>query len=123
MINKRGVLGEIAFVVIVVGIIVVFVLLFLPVKLFQTTDNGSHTGFVTAIERNGLFFKTYTVYFKSDVSSSQEDTYCVVDKVLISRLESYQKSKTKVTVRYEDYLFIGYPYCGNEEGLVVGVEE
>ena len=45
-----------------------------------TTTDGEHTGFVTAVEKNGAFWKTGRVYIKSDLSSSQEDIYCVSAK-------------------------------------------
>jgi len=92
------------------------------IKAFNTTDNGEHTGIVTAVERNGLIWKTWTIYFKSDVQSSQEDDYCVIDNSLIDKLKDFSENKTKITITYDDYLFIGYGLCGGENGIITGIK-
>jgi len=88
----------------------------------KTTENGTHTGYVTAIETNGLIFKTVTVYFKTDVESSQEDAYCLIDKSLIPTLQQKQESQEKVTITFYDYLMTSWTECGTGTGIISGVK-
>ena len=90
----------------------------------QTTENGTHTGIVTAVETNGIFFKTNTVYFKSDAQSSQEEKYCVKDNALKNKLITLQKSKAKITIQYIDYIMYSITECSfeNIQGIITGVE-
>ena len=90
---------------------------------YQTLYNGEHTGSITAIETTGIFFKTTTVYFKSDVQSSQEDMYCLIDESLIPELKLLSENKSKVTIKYIDYLVKGDKYCNSEPGgIIVGIK-
>jgi len=88
-----------------------------------TTQDGSHTGYITAVEQNGLVFRTWSVYVKTDPQASQEDQYCITDSNLISQLQNYQDSRTLVTVTYYNYLIRGAEYCkSNDEAIVNGVQ-
>lgn len=88
------------------------------------TDNGRHTGYVTAIETNGWIFKTHSVYFKTDTAQSQEDRYCVIDENLKNELLNYQENGTKVTLKFIDYMSRGISYCKSlDNGIIVGIEK
>jgi hypothetical protein len=63
-------------------------------------NEGSHTGYVTAVEKTGLVFRVNSAYFKSDVSSSQEDTYCAKDEI-VAQLKQAQVEKKLVTIEYK----------------------
>lgn len=122
--NKKGDFFDVIIPVGIVLFIFLFILLIFPTKIIQTTSNGEHTGTITAIETDGIIFKTNSVYFKTDAQSSQEDRYCIVDSDLKEQLSIYQKNKTTVTIIYEDYLIIGYPLCNSDDsGIIIGVEE
>jgi len=82
----------------------------------KTTDDGEHTGTVTAVEKNGI------IYFKSDAQSSQEDIYCVIDEELVKNLKDKAINKTKITIQYIDYFIIGYKYCAGEPAIIVGIK-
>lgn len=71
-----------------------------------TTEQGKHSGQITAIEKNGIFWKTWDVYIKSDISSSQEEHYCVEDERLIPILEQVSKHKLRVTLNYHSEFVI-----------------
>jgi hypothetical protein len=75
------------------------------------TFTGEHTGYITAVERGGIFFKNNTVYLKTDPQSSQEDAYCVVDESLIPILKELSVSRERVTVSFNDYLIRGLDTC------------
>jgi hypothetical protein len=88
-----------------------------------TTENGRHTGTITAVETNGMIFKTISVYFKSDAQSSQEDVYCLIDKSLIPIIEQKAQDKAKVTLIYMDYFITSVAECGTYNGgIIVGIE-
>ena len=94
----------------------------------RTTENGKHFGQVTAIEDNGIWWKTTSVYVKTDISSSQEDIYCL-DKtkenyeVLKSNLENLARNREKITLTFYDELLIGWWRCNGEIGIIDGISE
>ena len=124
MTNKKGDAGIVAGLIIIAFIIFSFLvgLIFYNNLIWKTTENGHHTGTVTAVETNGLIFKTDSVYFKSDAQSSQEDKYCVYDKKIKEKLEDYARDKEKVTIEYEDYFIVGWKYCKDDDvSIITGV--
>ena len=113
--------GTIA-VLIIVGLFVGFVHLFLYGWHVQI-GQGEHTGYITAVETNGIFFKTGTAYVKSDTQSSQEDVYCVADKSLLPQLTALSEQKAHVSVSYVDWLVKGFAYCNGEDAVITGVQQ
>ncbi len=107
-----------------VGLLVAwFIFWQLPVNgIHFNTGDGEQTGFVTAVEKNGIFWKTYTAYVKSDVSSSQEDLYCVIDTKVIEQLKEKSKNKEKITIGYVSWLISGMKYCGEESAIITEVK-
>jgi hypothetical protein len=108
-------------------IILIGLFLFTIVMIFGipyiTITNASHTGIVTAIETTGIIFKTTTVYIKTDSMSSQEDSYCLIDQSLIDKLRTYEESKEKITITYNNYLLQGLKNCNGESGgIIIGIE-
>ena len=120
--NSKGEFFTNLFGVFVLACLVTSIIFILPIKFIQTTDNGVHTGYVTAVEHSGLIWKTWTVYFKTDVQSSQEDRYCVIDGNVVNELIVFQLNKTQVNIEFEDYFFVGLPLCAmNDEEIITGV--
>lgn len=107
---------KIIVIVLVAVILIVGFVLFDSVSL-NTERGGSHTGYVTAVDQDGVFFTNYQVYVKTDNSSSQEDIYCVnrSNKALIDELRTYSKSRALVTVNYSGNIGIGLGLCHIEE--------
>lgn len=120
MINKKAQMGMWILIMTVLTLIVV-IIGFTGVHII-TTQDGQHTGYVTAIETNGIIFKTITVYFKTDVQSSQEDTYCLIDKSILPTLREKQENKEKVTITFYDYLLTSWTECGTGNGIISGVK-
>jgi hypothetical protein len=109
-----------------IGTIVVFgflylVLWHLPVNGWHLqTSKGEQTGFVTAVETNGVFFKTPRVYIKSELSSSQEEAFCVAaDQATITRLEEAARTQERLTLEFVDWFMRGAKYCGGVEEIGV----
>lgn len=84
---------------------------------FSGTGNGSHTGYITAVESSGYIFRNYVVYVKTDLSSSQEDKYCVHrdNSSLADTLKKAAKLKVKITVNYHGVRGIGFGLCDGEQ--------
>jgi len=81
-------------------IMTLFIIISSSVFYISTPTNGSHTGYVTAVEKNGIIWKTGRVYVKTDTQSSQEDKYCVKDQVIYDELVKAQTNKEKVTLKF-----------------------
>lgn len=86
------------------------------------TGSGEHTGYITAVEKSGIIWKTGRAYIKTDVSSSQEDAYCVVDSAVYSRLEELARNQSKVTVRYQEWLIQGFTVCNSEQAVITEIK-
>ncbi len=86
--------------------------------IHHETTVGEHTGYVTAVERRGLYFKTFRAYVKTDPQSSQEDEYCVVDPKVYSKLEELAQKKTQVTVSFNSWLISGQKNCAGEDAVI-----
>ena len=86
------------------------------------TSRGEHTGYITAVERSGIFFKTGTAYLKTDTQSSQEDDYCFIDKEVEKQLQKYSIEKIHVNVYYFSWFNAGIINCGSEEAIIYRVE-
>lgn len=80
-------------------------------------SDGEHTGYITSVERTGLFYKTFKIHLKTDLQSSQEDTYCVVDPKIYSQLEQFSEQKTSVTISYFSWLMPSIKSCGWEKAV------
>lgn len=106
------------------SLIVVYLLIFLPMfGLHINTGNGTHVGFVTATEKSGLVWKTGTAYIKTDLSSSQEDAYCVIDDQVLEELKEFSIKKEKVQVGYIGFVSAGFTNCNGEGSVIVSVSQ
>lgn len=85
------------------------------------TGHGQHTGYITAIEQNGIIFKTWTAFVKTDTQSSQEDKYCVVDATVIDALAKASDAKQHVTISYFSWFASGIANCDWEDTVISGV--
>lgn len=91
----------------------------------KTFENGQHTGYITAIETSGIFWKVDTAYVKTDLSSSQEDVYCLlVSDDVKEELRQKSINKEPVTVTYIDYAIRGWENCSikSVSGIIVGTK-
>lgn len=90
-----------------------------------TRDNGEHTGYVTAIENErGIVLPNNrtVVYVKTELSSSQEDVYCIQDSEteLIASLKEASKEKKNVTIKFSGIVWTGWFNCSGDR--IIGVE-
>ena len=100
----------------VIASVVVLVLLCMGLGLIHLNfdADGTHTGYVTAVERNGVFVKNYVIYFKTNKAQSQEDEYCVRQED-IQLAEGLRKSGTddkEITINYTGEGGLSYHICG-----------
>lgn len=111
----------------IVVLIVLFVIILAVPAFFgvpiETTRGGTHTGYVTAVEENGMIWHKYTVYFKTDAQSSQEDMYCLKDLSLVETLRNKEQNKEKVTITYNSYFSNGLINCDfDTSAIITGVK-
>lgn len=102
----------------------VFIFIWWPISFFingwhHQTGQGEHTGYITAVEKSGIFWKTYTAYVKTDLSSSQEDRYCVMDEEVATYLMGLAKERKQATFSYIEYFESGLKYCAGESAIIV----
>ncbi|SRR5258706_4878692 len=101
------------------AIIVFFVgaLCAIPFTHFSSLGNGSHSGFITSVDYRGVFLPNYDIYFKTDNSSSQEDTYCVSrdNPQLAEELKQMNTQKKRITIFYHGIRAIGIGLCENSQ--------
>lgn len=106
----------------IVAVIAFFI--WLPFQTWKVeTSKGEHTGYVTAVETNGIFLKTNRAYIKTDTQSSQEDAYCVMDEGVYKQLQEYAARKAHVNVYFADWLKRGIQNCSGESAFIYKVEE
>ena len=121
--NKQK--GSIDMGYIIIAVILILALwigIYVPIAgLHKVISNGTHVGYVTATEESGLVFKTGTAYIKTDVSSSQEDSYCVIDKEVLAQLKEMSILKEKVELTYISYFSAGITNCAGEGVIITGV--
>lgn len=84
-------------------------------------NNGQHTGYVTAVEQEGIIWKTWRAYVKTDPQSSQEDVYCVKDAQVVYDLKSTEESRALVTVSYASPLVVFKWECGGESSIIQSI--
>lgn len=82
------------------------------------THEGTATGYVTAVERGGVFYTTTGVYLKTDLESTQEDRYCLADRSLEETLRQAAGSNQRVEVRFKEY-FWHTDGCEFEDGTTI----
>lgn len=101
-------------------LVVIGFFIWLPFQVWPIeTSRGEHTGYVTAIERNGLFFHKATAYVKTDTQSSQEDTYCVLDAEVFSQLQEFASRKAHVDLYYFNWLKRGIQNCKVADNAII----
>lgn len=89
---------------IIIGLIIGGVIMF--TVNFPTKKNNEHVGFITAVEEDSVLGSTMAkVYVKTDLSSSQEDTYCIngSDADLKQKARDYASEKKNVIIKYDSY--------------------
>lgn len=107
----------------IITAIIIFFFCVLPfIGVHINTGGGQHTGYVTAVEKTGLFWKTGRVYIKTDLSSSQEDIYCVIDEKVYTEIEVLSKNKEQVTVSHISYLSAGITNCDGEDAIITEIK-
>lgn len=107
------------------GFVVLALLAFIVLNLVGihiNTGTGQHTGYVTTIEQEGVFFKTWTAYVKTDTTSSQEDAYCVIDPNVVAQLTADVDAQAHVTVHYFSWLSAGIANCSYEGAIISSVD-
>lgn len=86
------------------------------------TGAGSQVGYVSAVEKEGFFFKTGRAYIKPTLESTQEDTYCVIDEDVYLDLKARSVSKERIEVSHVSYAANGVTKCAGENAVITAVK-
>ena len=105
------------------GVAVLVIIICVLVGIHYETGKGSHVGYITSTEETGLFFKTKRAYVKTDTQSSQEDSYCVIDQTVFSKLQKLSENKAHVEIQYISWITAGIKYCAQEGDIITSVKE
>jgi len=81
-------------------------------------NKGQHTGYVTSVEQNGIIWKTWRAYVKTDPQSSQEDEYCIKDPQIITQLQKAELSRGLITLNYSAPVLIFKWNCAGEDSII-----
>lgn len=107
----------------IVVLAVAYAILVLPFTgIHVITGGGDHTGYITSVERTGLFFKTGTAYLKTSVQSTQEDAYCVTDNSVYNQLQQDTVSGVQVNVHFHSYFVASVKECSGEDAIIDSVQ-
>ncbi len=94
----------------------VLIFLFFLFSPFSIPSYGEHTGIITATEVSNAFFlfPNKVVYIKTDLQSSQEESYCVDNEDIFLQLRALQKEKKTVTISYENSFWMPPWKCSRQ---------
>ena len=86
-------------------------------------NEGQYKGYVVSLEQDGVIFKGYTVYLKTDLQSSNEDVACVNrdDKELIEKLKESQGLNEPIILDYEGMIIYGIGECPKSDWMIMGI--
>ena len=75
------------------------------IQINTPTQDGSHVGIITTVERNGLIWSTPDIYFKSSAESTQEKIYCIdntnlIANQLVERAKRHAINRDEIELRF-----------------------
>jgi hypothetical protein len=116
--NQKG--SAIAVVLITIVVLsILWLVVYVPIFGFHwNTGEGSQVGYVSAVEKGGIFFKTGTAYIKPTLESTQEDDYCITDENVFAQLKEASLNKKRVEVSHFSWFSSGIKNC-NAEGAII----
>lgn len=90
---------------------------------WRSTGTGTHVGIVTAVERTGSFWQTWTVYLKTNAETTQEENYCVRpgNANLIPALQDASRGRYLVELQYEGYWNVDMAECNPGQAAVLSL--
>lgn len=102
--------------------IMISVVVFPMIGIHKEVGAGKQAGYISAVEKSGLFWKTGTAYVKPELSSTQEDVYCVDDDEVYAQLEKAAADRTRVEVSHISWLSAGITHCNGEPAVIKSVK-
>lgn len=77
------------------------------------TGTGTANGVITSVENDGVIWKTYTIYIKTDAASTKEESYCIEPEnhALAQQLRGYAANRTPVEISFTNEFAIGPWRC------------
>lgn len=86
-------------------------------------NRGQYQGYATAVEQNGVIFRGWNVYLKTELESSNEDRACVDgnNSELISSIQEAVKSKESLTLKYVGVWQYPIGTCPGTDWMITGI--
>lgn len=107
-------------VLIITTFLLCFVLPFTGVNI--PTGSGNQVGYISAVEKTGVIWKTGRVYIKPTLESTQEDIYCVIDEDVYYALKEKSLTSEKVNVQHNSVFIAGVSKCAGEGAIINSLE-
>jgi len=101
---------------IIVATVILFFLTFV-VPLNVVVGKGEHKGYITAVDTSENFYShRTTVYFKTNLQTSQEDMYCINNGStdLIDKAKQALSASKNVVLKYEHVWLGGWLNCDGD---------
>ena len=124
--NKRAQLelGHVVWISIMTLVVLFFVGL-ISLGLFVNdlgSSSGDHLVFITAVEhRQGLFFEDRLAWVKTDLTTTQEEVYCISNPQVKAQLQEAQWNKERVLIHYEHTSILWNSECNQGQSIITGV--
>lgn len=103
--------------------IFLFILVLSPIR-FNTEQGGTESGYVVAVDQEGIFYPNYHIFLKNDTAQTEAVDYCINlnNKQLADQLKEYGRTKQRVEIEYTGVRGYGWHLCGYEEITAVRAE-
>lgn len=101
--------------IIVTAIVLFIIAVTVPFNLVW--GKGEHKGYITAVDTHENFLShTTTVYFKTNLQTSQEDMYCINNEStdLIDKAKQSLSTSKNIVLKYENLSFTGWFNCSGD---------
>jgi hypothetical protein len=85
--------------------------------------SGQHQVFVTAVETTGILWSVDSAYVKTDLGTTQEDVYCVIDPGVKAALAQASIEKRPVTLHYQnDLVVFAWDCASSVQSIIVSID-
>lgn len=120
--DRKGWFGAIFSAMIVIAVIGGIIITLFGLRGVGTAQ-GTHTGYITAIEhQSNIIWGADILYFKTDSQSSQEDVYCINNN-LLDEARKFQQNRTLVTITFQNDFLMWAWDCNGGSTIITEIQE
>lgn len=103
---------------ITVSILVAITALLYRAMAFEVGTNGTQTGFVEAVQQEGVIWQNYHIFIKSSNEASQADKYCILERNrhLAEDIRRESEGGSKISIKYHrNFYLLPLGRCDGDE--------